>query len=747
MLWKKKKDLNKEIDNKIIAGDKDTVFKLDLTAPQGGEKEKKEIEANIPRTLSNDKDKKFDNKNDIEEKDEDIVNSLIKSKENEDEKDKKDDEPYEEWGMHISDEILKEIDFYDKLREDRYKKKKKIQMLNADSGEPNVTESVIYEYMNHENMILTNLFNSKVVDGDEEYNELDFSKFFEERYIANKNYHIFKHDKINRITPIVEDKYSDSSRKVVSNLMDQIVKEGKDSNYSHYKAPKKIMNYDGWQQTNTPYYKDTELASFIGSQFNIDCYRYHVAEITEKLIAEAFTKYISREDPDVFAINYNGVQFEPWLMEQLNREIGEFTIPPLDIDLFSEADLTANSKKSFPGLICKNMGIQNKLDKLSETKFMSKVFVSAIHSGLNPIHLWTMITIPKKSKREIDAIRIAFAPEMYFYIPQYLLFKDFCHAMENSNISSKWELFFGNFDLEIRKLRGPKYDSIDMKDFGGRIGPSIFRVFKNFMLKRLQRSSDSIILNYILDDILNSLVVLPNMAGGGIWRTYSGWKDGPYGTIQFDAFAMYVGVCYFFFSNLIKYGADDRLTYQYGPELGWLRHYRCSIHGDNHLSSYEPGLHKYFYPNNPKIWSKLGWELKEITSGTYSEVEFMGFFIKEVEVNGIKTYVGYRPSEKIVRSLIWRRKKFEDDGDNSEYLRQIIACLLINDYWNNVGRNLLIHLQTLYGRPKQITYDSDMENLRAMFESIGLQYGEIQYYWVYGSKFRKGFLTMEDLDL
>jgi len=278
--------------------------------------------------------------------------------------------------------------------------------------------------------------------------------------------------------------------------------------------------------------------------------------------------------------------------------------------------------------------------------------------------------------------------------------------------------FQGNFHRAVSHLKQNNcvYEGVDLVAFGGRIGPQIFSIIKEWWGSKMPYQ-EKVVFDYLMDDCINSVFMVPKSLGGGAYKTRSGWKDGPYGTTYFDAISMYIGYLYIVFHRLSNIEISSSIIMNYGTKWGLAQHLKAEIHGDNYLATYPRDLAFLLSFNDAQTpLLHLGWEIKEITMGPPEASELMGFPIFPINIHGARIFVGKRPIQKVLRSLFLRRKHYSDPDQDLEYLRQIIACLMITDAYSD-AYTFLCYLNSYYGSPKQDAYeDRDAETLAAYNE-------------------------------
>jgi hypothetical protein len=503
-----------------------------------------------------------------------------------------------------------------------------------------------------------------------------------------------------------------------------------------------------YSQTFESYHYDAPLVSHASKFFEPygkrDLVQYNVPTATKDLIFQSLDKYTNRETAGVFdeLSPIDGVEFRDWVYSILDSFLAHnLENLTFDISAFSVDDLTKKSRKSSPGLRYKKRGFSDKESTLPQSIDDALQLYSDIINGTARTHYWAAVIIPKKSKIGAPSVRVACMGDMDYYIVQYTLMKPLIKAISKSNFSSEFRLFHGYFHEEVMKIKGHNnyVESIDLKDFGGRIGPEVLGLITDWYSQKL--SADGYmgyeyVFRAIMDDIVNAKIIPPwnLISEKTVIETTSGWKDGPYGTTSMGALSLLVGFLYIVWCRLQKQRPSLRLTLKYGSILTLIRHINLSIHGDNYLAGFPPELTPWFsFQDSESYLDKLGWTLKELSFGAIDGKELMGYIIKSVYVKGIQTYVGYRELPKILRSLFYRKRKHENAAHEREYLRQILVCLALNDFWNKEFFGYCMFLLTELGYPQFQITDMDLESLYQdaynLIQSDGFGVEEISSFW------------------
>jgi hypothetical protein len=151
-------------------------------------------------------------------------------------------------------------------------------------------------------------------------------------------------------------------------------------------------------------------------------------------------------------------------------------------------------------------------------------------------------------------------------------------------------------------------------------------------------------------------------------------------------------------------------------------------HGDNWIHSYHPDLKKQLSWKPSNLY-ELGQEVKGTITVSRDPIglELMGFTIKKEG----DLYVGTRPPGKVLKSLIYNKKKYEDKERQKGYEKSIILCLQLVDCWNSEIYNLLNQLYALYGSVDPYIVDVDTEHKLFILSELG---GNARLAWTYESK-------------
>jgi len=434
----------------------------------------------------------------------------------------------------------------------------------------------------------------------------------------------------------------------------------------------------------------------------VNLQEYVIANPNKDLIFNAIDKYRRRKF--LFDVNqtYQGQNFIPWLfsiLDNLYKVDKGFKAIVREIDSFTLDDLSLQSRRASPGFLTNRNGVRNKADKLDFTKAWAKTYRKSILVDQPLEHIWMMLVVPKTCKPGAEEVRVVNAPEMYFYINQFLIYETFVKLSRDSKVTNDFCLFFGDFDTAVRKhLGGYEIESLDLRSQGGRIQREIKELFVEWYGRFMPTAADRLMLEYLTNDIFNSKFMIPANYGGYIFEKGDGWCDGPYGTNQFDSWTMVVYYLMNVWTNAVKHGLDLSLV---NPDR-----FRIESHGDNWIHSYPPNMIKLF-TWQPSFLDDIGQEVKGTISRSRSPIglELMGFEIHLRE--GL--YVGTRSTGKTVKSLVFNKKIYKDKNVQKEYEKSIISCLRLVDCWNQEAFDLLNKLEAVYAsvEPKAVTIDDE----------------------------------------
>jgi len=446
---------------------------------------------------------------------------------------------------------------------------------------------------------------------------------------------------------------------------------------------------------------------------SINMAEYIIANPNKDLVFNALDKYKRRRfvHPEN---SYQGINFTEWLFEQLDTfyKIGKgFKAVVRDIESFSIDDLSLQSRKASPGFVTGRNKVRNKADKLEFTKAWAKDYRKSILLGDPYEHIWMTIVVPKTCKPGQEEVRVINAPEMYFYINQYLIFNTFVQLSKKSLVTDDFCLFFGKFDTAVRKHTvGYEIESLDLRHQGGRIQREIKDLFVEWYGRLMPTQADKLMLSYIMNDIFKCKFMIPANYGGFIFQKEDGWCDGPYGTNQFDSWAMVVYYLMNVWDNAIQFNLDitDFKTNLVNIES----------HGDNWIHSYPVRLTKLL-SWRPLYLANIGQEVKGSISRSQTPIglELMGFVIKME--NGL--YVGTRPTGKVVKSLIFNHRKYKDKDTQRSYEKSIISCLRLVDCWNQEAFTLLNRLDAVYASVPNKPITVDDEYKLYILENVDMQ--------------------------
>jgi len=424
---------------------------------------------------------------------------------------------------------------------------------------------------------------------------------------------------------------------------------------------------------------------------------YQTVKADDALILESIKKYEGKRLEFKIDEEYAGVKLDDYIIRNLDILLStnkDYRVGVLPIDEFSVEDLSPQSRKTFPGYQCRNTyHIQHKSDNIPLAKSLAKEYRLNVLKGIPIEHIWDLIPIPKASKVGQPQIRTILAPEYYFYINQYCIFKGLKEIISQSPHSKDFSPFFGHFDDVCKRFpRDHMKENLDLKDQGGSVpyvfGLILYRWYSRF----LENDEDRIMFKHCIDNIFKATFMIPKHLGGGVWRKENGWGDGPYGTNQVDLFFM---ICYYIVNVW-----DNCKTLGVSPIFDW----RIVLegHGDNWLHSYNP-LDAKFYSWNNLTLNRLGQKVKGVIvkSMDIKDCELMGYSIKEVNGN----YVGMRSYDKTVKSLTINRRKPTSTPQQRSYEAGLIHSLWIVDCWNPSSDRLLASLHNMYRDTEPATVD------------------------------------------
>jgi len=244
-------------------------------------------------------------------------------------------------------------------------------------------------------------------------------------------------------------------------------------------------------------------------------------------------------------------------------------------------------------------------------------------------------------------------------------------------------------------------------------------LFNEWYGDKIKSPSDRLMLQYCLDDIWNSKLIMPEMLGGDIFIKKSGYNDGPYGTNQMDT-AIMKGYQAMNMWNKMETGSVP-------PDLNF-DDMRIRTHGDNDAHSYPRD--KLIYSWDPKfLEGVLGQGVKELVRDSNPCAhEYMGFQVKKVNDAVDYAYVGTRPFGKTVKSLCFRDKKYKDLDKERAYLAAIADCLMISDCWNDRSFLLIQEVRSRYTGERYPRTEEQKEKLY-MLEKYGAD-NPRQTYWL-----------------
>jgi len=458
---------------------------------------------------------------------------------------------------------------------------------------------------------------------------------------------------------------------------------------------------------------------------------YVIANPSRELVFTALEKYRRRNFSFDVKSEYSGYKFKDWLFSMLdnfyNVDQG-YKIVVRDIESFSLDDLSLQSRKASPGFLTNRNGVRNKADKLDFTKAWAKTYRRSILMDEPLEHIWMTIVVPKTCKPGAEEVRVVNAPEMYFYINQFLIFESFVKLSSTSKVTNDFCLFFGEFDKAVRKHTvGYQLESLDLRHQGGRIQREIKDLFVEWYGRFMPTSQDKSVFKYLINDIFSCTFMIPSNFGGFIFQKEDGWCDGPYGTNQFDTWAMVVYFLMNCWENAKEYALDLRDVNT--------RNLIIESHGDNWLHSYPPRLEKLL-SWRPAFMEKIGQEVKGQISQSMTPIglELMGFEIKLIN----DLYVGTRPLGKTIKSLIFNHKKYKKKDTQKSYEKSIMMCLTLVDCWNQTAYTLLNRFLAQYASVQPHIVTVDAEHKHFILETLGL---DPRAAWEYSS--RKAFTVSE----
>jgi len=387
----------------------------------------------------------------------------------------------------------------------------------------------------------------------------------------------------------------------------------------------------------------------------------------------------------------------------------------------------------FPGLACRASGIPTKGSNLTLTKqWAAEMRTHIIQYNSLPPHYWAAICVPKTSRKNQEALRIVAAPEMPFYINQTCLFWPFVQKARNCRATNDFKPFFTGFDTMIRKLaiQGNIIETVDMKDMGGRVPKLGFEMFNQWYGSKM-RSADRQVLAILLDDIRRAKMVLPTWAGSYVVQTEQGWMDGPFGTTFIDAWFCCFYYLYCLWKNII---ADvDRMTSSIGNPLQLHNRIVMEVHGDNIAFSIPKAFVRWLsWTNMHATLASLGQNIKDgglIQSSDPCAHEIMGFHVKLVEGRRRQYYVGYRPAEKTVRTLVYREHRYRDPNKEASYILAICQCLNITDCWHDLGWKIVQEV-TLLQNTKTPLIRTEFQRTAHELERFRAGQDPRTYYWL-----------------
>jgi len=432
---------------------------------------------------------------------------------------------------------------------------------------------------------------------------------------------------------------------------------------------------------------------------------YEAVKPDRKLVLEAVKKYEERPIKMRLDERYEGVTFKDFLIKHLDyffNTSDQTRVKVRSVSEFSEDDLTPQSKKAYPGFKTRAAGVEFKGLNLDVSKAMAEEYRREVLSDHDPEHIRSLIAVPKTSKVGQAEVRVVLAPEMYFYINQYLLFEEFKRIVVNSKVSNDFSIFSGNFHAECQKFRSDHIkQELDLKSMGGRIPYMMVDIFEAWYGRFIVGGSNKEMLRHVLDDIFKATFMLPSTVGGEIFVKSAGWGDGDFATGNFDTFAMMVFCIYNVWKNIIAQGISPMMVQFENDKVA------ISSHGDNWLHSFALE-HSPIYSWKVQNLLDLGQEVKgEIKSSIQLEgLELMGFIISKRD----GYYVGHRPYAKTVKSLTINRREPKTNQAQREYEAGIIHSLLLVDCWNEQSYNLLQWLFAQYNGVSPATNDIQVKD-------------------------------------
>jgi len=451
---------------------------------------------------------------------------------------------------------------------------------------------------------------------------------------------------------------------------------------------------------------------------------YIVVNPTQELILKGLEKYKRKNFSVMLDQEYNGVVLREWLFSNLDyfyRVNRGTSIRIRPIESFSLEDLSEQSRKASAGFLSGREGIRTKSMRMDFAKEWALAYRKSILTD-NPLeHIWMSIPIGKSCKPSDKEIRMVNAPEMYFYINQYLQMLPFVTWSKASRVTNNFSVFFGEFDKCVRRfVSSDMKESLDLKSMGGSIQREIKDLFVSWYGRFFSDNNDIRVMRHIMNDIFGSTFMIPSNYGGYVFKKEDGWCDGPYGTGDFDTWAM---VVYYLINCWYNMRFNNLPLSRFEPDK-----IHIESHGDNWLHSY-PIEDRYIYRWDPSNLKEVGQAVKgNITvSSDMIGLELMGFYV--CMHNGL--YVGRRPLAKTIKSLIYNKKFYKDSVKQASYIKGIILSLLTTDCWDQDAYSLLSYLMAQYSNVEPYVVDIETANRVYLLTSLSFNPRDA---WTYEAK-------------
>jgi hypothetical protein len=97
------------------------------------------------------------------------------------------------------------------------------------------------------------------------------------------------------------------------------------------------------------------------------------------------------------------------------------------------------------------------------------------------------------------------------------------------------------------------------------------------------------------------------------------------------------------------------------------------------------------------------------------------------------TYVGYRSTEKIVKSLIYRKNRYREEREN-QYFKAILDCLYVTDCWNKTAFDIINYFRARLLHVFALADEERLQEIQLMIAAHGPQDPQ-KTYWVDGKKY------------